>query len=83
MNENIYLRRRAAAKALTEAGFPMSPATLATQATRGNGPPYRLFGRIPLYSLAETLAWAELRLTPPVKSTAELDAAGCSPQKTK
>ena len=36
-----WLTRRDTAAALTEAGFPVAEATLATKATRGGGPPYR------------------------------------------
>lgn len=68
------LTRRALAAALTEVGFPMSEATLATKATRGGGPPFRRFGARPLYIWSEALAWAEGRLSPPRRSTAEADA---------
>jgi hypothetical protein len=43
------LTREAAAKVLTVAGFPTSPATLATKASRGGGPPFRKFGPRALY----------------------------------
>jgi hypothetical protein len=65
------LRRSAFAKALTDAGFPIAPATLATKAVRGGGPPFRYFGRIPLYPWGEGLDWARGRLSKPVASTAE------------
>ena len=68
------LRRHALAQALTEAGFPTAPATLATKATRGGGPPFRLYGRIPLYRWGDALAWAESRLSAPRQSTSEGDA---------
>ncbi len=68
------LRRDATAEALTEAGYPTSPATLATKATRGGGPPFRLFGRIPIYVWGESLAWAEGRMSAPRRSTSEADA---------
>jgi hypothetical protein len=67
------LIRDLTAKALTEAGYPTSPKTLASQATRGGGPPYQLYGRIPLYTWGTSLAWAESRLTPPVHSSAEAE----------
>jgi hypothetical protein len=60
---NALLRRRQTAAALTEAGFPTSEATLATKATRGGGPPFRRFGRVPLYLWAESLEWAQSRLS--------------------
>jgi hypothetical protein len=71
----IMLRRRDTAGALNEAGFPITEATLATKATRGGGPPYRLFGRVPLYRWGDALQWAESRLSPPMRSTSEADAA--------
>ena len=47
-NPDTRLRRKEAADALRAAGFPVSDKTLATKATRGGGPPYALFGRVPL-----------------------------------
>jgi hypothetical protein len=60
--------------ALTEAGFPTAVATLATKATRGSGPPFRLYGRIPVYRWADALDWARSRLSDLVTSTSEHDA---------
>ena len=70
---NTRLRRRDAARGLTAAGFPVSEATLATKAARGGGPPYQLFGRVPLYVWRDALAWAEGRLSTPRCSTSEGD----------
>jgi hypothetical protein len=67
------LRRKEAAEALTAAGFPVSHATLATKATRGGGPPFRRFGRVPLYRWGDALAWAEGRLSESQASTSESD----------
>jgi hypothetical protein len=72
---NALLRRKATAEALTAAGFPVAEATLATKASRGGGPPFRRFGRIPLYRWGDSLDWAISRLGPRVRSTAELDGA--------
>lgn len=69
------LTRSATADALTEAGFPISAATLATKACRGGGPPFRKFGRVPVYRWADSLAWAQSRLSRVVRSTSELDTA--------
>jgi hypothetical protein len=74
-NPGLLLRRDACAEALTEAGYPVSPKTLATKASRGGGPPFQKFGRIPLYTWGEALAWAESRLSAPMRSTSEADAA--------
>jgi len=73
VDHDALLRRKRAAEALTARGFPCSEKTLATKATRGGGPPYQLFGRTPLYRWGDVLAWAEGKLTPPRRSTAEGD----------
>jgi hypothetical protein len=69
------LTRDAAAEALTEAGFPVRKATLATLASRGGGPPFRKFGTRPIYRWGDLVAWANARLGPVVRSTSEADAA--------
>ena len=74
-NPNALLTRDAVSIALTEAGFPVSGATLATKATRGGGPSYRLFGRRPLYRWGDALDWAVARLSKPASSTSETEAA--------
>jgi hypothetical protein len=71
----IFLRRAEAARALTGAGYPTASATLATLACRGGGPPYRRYGRRPLYRLADLIEWAEGRLSPLVRSTSEQDTS--------
>lgn len=60
---SALLRRNACATALTKAGFPISPKTLASMVTRGGGPPYHKFGRAVLYRWSDVLAWAEGRLS--------------------
>lgn len=72
-NPDALLTRDATSAALNVAGFPIKPKTLATMASRGGGPPYRLFGRKPLYRWGDALAWARTRLRPPIRSTSELD----------
>jgi len=72
---NALLTRRDAAVALTAAGYPVARATLATRASRGGGPPYRRFGRRPLYRWNDLVAWAEGQLGPPMRSTSEADTA--------
>lgn len=74
-NPDAFMTREQLAAALTEAGFPMRPKTLSTKASRGGGPPYRRFGPRALYTWREGLAWAQSRLSKPVGSTSELDAA--------
>lgn len=60
------LSRREAAQALTEYGFPVAEATLATKAARGGGPPYRIWGKHAVYRWDQVLAWAEGRLATPL-----------------
>jgi hypothetical protein len=67
------LRRRDLAQALSDSGYPTAEATLATMASRGSGPPYRKWGRIPLYCWGDALDWAERRLTSPRRSSSEAD----------
>lgn len=67
------LRRHELAAALSAHGFKIAPGTLATKATRGGGPPYRSFGRTPLYRWEDALAWAESRLSAPRRSTSQAD----------
>jgi hypothetical protein len=71
---DALLRREATAEALTALGYQIKTSTLATKATRGGGPPFRLFGRIPLYRWGDALAWAEGKLSPPRQSTSQADA---------
>ena len=71
---DTLLTRRAAAAALTAAGYPVARATLATLASRGGGPVFRRWGRVPLYHWADLTAWAQERLSAPLRSTSEADA---------
>jgi hypothetical protein len=77
-NLDMVLSRKAVAEALTSAGFPIKATTLATMATRGGGPAFRLFGRKPIYRWKDALEWAEGRLSPPVHSTSEARVASMS-----
>jgi hypothetical protein len=70
---DALLRRTQTASALTEAGYPTAEATLATKASRGGGPPYSLYGRIPLYRWGDALAWAEGRLSAPFTNTSQAE----------
>ena len=48
INPDKLLRRAETAEALRALGFPVAAKSLATRATRGGGPPFKRFGRIPL-----------------------------------
>ena len=72
---DVLLSRERAADALTAAGYVTSAATLATKATRGNGPPYRRFGKRALYRWADLISWAEAN-TGPLQSTSSIFFGG-------
>jgi hypothetical protein len=65
------LRRQELADYLTSKGYRISAATLATLVTRGGGPPFSYWGRLPIYSPKDALTWAKARAGDPVTSTAE------------
>jgi hypothetical protein len=67
----MKLRRKQAAEALSAAGYPVTEATLNTKASRGGGPPYKVFGRFPLYEWGDLLAWAESQMSPLRRTTSE------------
>lgn len=75
MTEQQFLGRGAAADFLAERGFPCTPATLATLASRGGGPPFTKFGPRALYRPRDLIAWAQGKLSSPRRSTSEADAA--------
>lgn len=72
---DALLTRVPLAEALTAVGFPVSDKTLATKASRGGGPPFQKFGPRALYRWGSALEWAQSKLGPVVRSTAELDIA--------
>jgi hypothetical protein len=71
--ESMFTRDRGAA-ALSDLGYPVTKATLATLASRGGGPLYRRFGKRVLYRWSDLVAWAEARCTASRSSTSEADA---------
>jgi hypothetical protein len=80
-NPDSLLTRDQTAEALSTAGFPVKAKTLSTKASRGGGPPFRLFGRKPLYRWQDALEWAQSRLGPELGSTSESD--GRPPQRSR
>lgn len=67
--------RATTAEKLTAAGFPVAKKTLETLASRGGGPIFVKFGHKPLYRWGDALDWAKSRLSKPVRTTSELEAA--------
>lgn len=71
MSADTLLTRIQVAAALTAAGYLIKPKTLATKATRGGGPPYRVFSGRTLYRWGDALAWAQAATSAPRRSTSE------------
>jgi hypothetical protein len=71
LSSETLLSREAAAQTLTAAGYVTSPSTLATKATRGNGPAYRIFGKRAIYRWGDLITWAEAHTAPFRNSTSE------------
>jgi hypothetical protein len=71
------LRRSAAASHLQrEYGLPITPRSLAKLAYTGGGPVFQLLGRYPVYTRENLNAWAESRLSGPLRSTSETGTRG-------
>jgi hypothetical protein len=71
LTPETQLRRTDVAEASTAHGFPIKAKTLATMASRGGGPPFQVWGRIPLYTWGPYLGWAKGRLSEPRSNTSE------------
>jgi hypothetical protein len=75
-NSDRRVRRAEAASYLRDRhGVPCGAKTLAKLACVGGGPLFQKFGRLPLYKLCDLDDWAEQKLSRPVRSTSELEAA--------
>jgi len=70
----MFTRDKGAA-ALSDLGYPVTKATLATLASRGGGPPYRRFGKRVLYRWCDLVDWAEARCGAVQRNSSEADAA--------
>lgn len=76
MTERPRLRRTEVPAYLMEKhGIPVAVATLNKLASIGGGPAMQYAGRIPLYRPEDLDNWAASRLSKPVRSTAERNAA--------
>jgi hypothetical protein len=69
------LDTEAAAQRLAELGVRRSPKTLRKLRCVGGGPKFRRLNGRPYYTGRDLVAWVEARLTAPVGSTSEADAA--------
>lgn len=61
VDPEALLTRAQTAEELTAIGFPMKPNTLTRMTSRGDGPPYRMWGRAALYRWGEAVSWAKGR----------------------
>ena len=68
------LNRKEASAFLSERGYKVAVATLNKLACVGGGPPFRKFGRRPLYRPTDLIAWVAARTTTLVRSTSEVDS---------
>jgi hypothetical protein len=66
-----FLTRLKVAQAQNACGVPCSPKTLASDASRGGGPPYHRFGRIVLYRWGDVVHWAVAKLGAPAATSSE------------
>lgn len=65
-----YLRREEAAHYVAATwGFPCSRQWLAKLATTGGGPAFYKAGRYPIYATCDLDAWAESRLSGPMRAS--------------
>ncbi|WP_156390478.1 helix-turn-helix transcriptional regulator [Rhizobium sp. Root1203] len=74
-DSETLLRRSEAAALLNAAGYPIVATTLATMASRGTGPQFKRFGRVPLYRKGDLMEWAEKRSSPYGFSVSECETA--------
>lgn len=71
-----YLRRVDAAAYIREKySLPCATGYLEFLACNGGGPAFRRIGRWPVYEHADLDAWARSRMTPKVRSNAQLRSA--------
>ncbi len=68
------LDRKAAAAFLKNQGYPVEPTTLAKLASVGGGPVFEKFGRKPLYTKPNLIAWVRSKLSGPLRSTSDSPA---------
>ena len=69
------LRRLKAADYLRDVwGLPTTSNSLAKMACNGDGPVFQKIGRYPVYTPHGLDAWAESRLSPPMRSTSDVQS---------
>ena len=73
-DDGLWLRRKEAAEYVRKTfNVPCAASTLAKLAVVGGGPPYKRFGRFPLYSKAALRDWVQLHFAGTYRSTSDYD----------
>jgi hypothetical protein len=67
-----YLDQDQAARYLEEKGLRIAPKTLGKLRVTGGGPPFRKFGRRPIYDPLDLDVWVDQKLGAPRRSTGEV-----------
>jgi len=65
----LFRRADAAEYVRSRYGFPCSKQWLAKLATTGGGPVYMKAGKFPVYAVEDLDAWAQARLSAPMRAT--------------
>jgi hypothetical protein len=71
IDPGTFFTRPQLSDTLEECGIPLSADTLATKATRGGGPPFRIFGKSAVYQWADVVEWVRETMGEPACTTAE------------
>jgi hypothetical protein len=67
-----YLDQDQASEYLAKKGLRIAPKTLGKLRVTGGGPPFRKFGRKPIYDPPDLDAWVDQKLGAPRRSTSEV-----------
>jgi hypothetical protein len=82
VDPKTFLTRFQVSEALEACGIPLSYDTLATKATRGGGPPFRIFGKSAIYQWCDVVAWVLETMGEPARTTSEHRARQGMPAPT-
>ena len=75
MEEKLYRQTIDAAEHITNKYFPVSWRTLHKIRCTGGGPSFRKVGRQVIYDVAALDQWALSKISKPIRSTSEMEAA--------
>jgi hypothetical protein len=82
IDPRTFLTRYQLTDTLEQCGIPLSYDTLATKATRGGGPPFRIFGKSAIYQWCDVVAWVRETMGEPARTTSEHRARQGMPTPT-